>query len=197
MFERSGSFAFRFRFGRRGLGSCGNRGGAFAPLAEVGSTDQSSFLPATTESIRARTVLERAFPTEVSAGTATVAFSRATGLTEADATYIGQVGSWITGPDAPAELRDIVSSVQTPATDPELGSMMRSPDGTLEMMTVNLTVSSLAGGAGGAVEALRAHLEGTVPSGMEAHVTGSAGISLDYMNAIVQGTQFHGYAQVR
>ena len=65
---------------------------------------------------------------------------------------------------------------------------MRSPDGQLEMMNVNLTVSSLAGGAGGAVDALRAHLEQTVPAGMQAHVTGSAGVSLDYMNAIVKGT---------
>ncbi len=190
MFERLGSAAFRFRFlillvwvvaAAFAL--------AFAPsLTKVGSTDQSSFLPATTESIRARTVLERAFPREVSAGSATIAFSRESGLTTADATYIGQVASWITGPDVPADLRDIVSGVQTPESDPQLASIMRSPDGKLEMMTVNLTVASMAGGAGGAVDALRARLEQTVPAGMQAHVTGSAGISLDYMNAVVKGT---------
>jgi len=190
MFERLGSVAFRFRFlivvawiaaAAAAL--------AFAPsLAKVGSTDQSSFLPATTESIQARTLLERAFPKEVSAGAATIAFSRESGLTTADSTYIGQVGSWMTGPDAPADLRDIVSSVQTPESDPQLDSMMRSPDGKLELMNVNLTVASLAGGAGGAVDALRAHFEQTAPSGMQAHVTGSAGISLDYTNAITKGT---------
>jgi RND superfamily putative drug exporter len=190
MFERLGSFAFRFRFlVVVGWAAAAIAAGAFAPsLAEVGSTDQSSFLPATTESIQARATLERAFPNEVSAGSATVTFSRASGLTAADSAYIGQVGSWITSPDAPASLRDIVSSVQTPESDPELAPIMRSPDGALEMMTVNLSVSSLAGGAGGAVDALRTHLEQTVPAGLEAHVTGSAGISLDYMNAIVQGT---------
>ena len=65
--------------------------------------------------------------------------------------------------------------------------MMRSTDGQLEMMTVNLTVSPLAGGEG-AVGALRAHFEQSVPAGMQAHVTGSAGISVDYMNAILRGT---------
>ena len=190
MFERLGSAAFRFRFlivvawiaaAAAAL--------AFAPsLATVGSTEQSSFLPATTESIRARTVLEGAFPSGVAAGVATTSFSRESGLTAADRTYIGQVGSWITGPDAPADLRDIVSSVQTPESDPQLAPMMRSPDGQLELMSVNLTVASLAGGAGGAVDALRTHFAQTVPPGLQAHVTGSAGISLDYMNAITKGT---------
>jgi uncharacterized membrane protein YdfJ with MMPL/SSD domain len=116
MFERLGSFAFRFRFlVVVGWAAAAIAAGAFAPsLAEVGSTDQSSFLPPTTESIQARETLERAFPNEVSAGSATITFSRPSGLTESDTTYIGQVGSWISGPDAPASLRDIVSSIQTP-----------------------------------------------------------------------------------
>jgi RND superfamily putative drug exporter len=190
MFERLGSFAFRFRFlVVLGWTAVALAALALAPsLAQVGSTDQSSFLPATAESIQARETLERAFPDEVSAGSATITFSRPSGLTAADTTYIGQVGSWITGPEAPASLRDIVSSVQTPESDPELAPIMRSSDGALEMMNVNLTVSSLAGGAGGAVDALRAHLLESVPTGLGAHVTGSAGISLDYMNAIVEGT---------
>ena len=190
MFQRLGSFAFRFRFLILAVWIV-TAGAALllAPsLAQVGSTDQSSFLPATAESIRARTLLERAFPTEVSAGSATISFSRESDLTASDRAYIAQVASWITGPRAPAGLRDIVSSVQTPESDPQLASMMLSPDGKLELMNVNLTVGSLAGGAGGAVDALRAHLVQTAPSGVQAHVTGSAGISLDYMNAIVKGT---------
>ncbi len=190
MFQRLGSAAFRFRFLILAVWIVA-AGAALllAPsLAQVGSTDQSSFLPATTESIRARTLLERAFPREVSAGSATISFSRESGLTASDRAYIARVASWIAGPQAPAGLRDIVSSVQTPESDPQLASMMRSPDGKLELMSINLTVASLAGGAGGAVDALRAHLAQTVPSGMQAHVTGSAGISLDYMNAVVKGT---------
>ena len=190
MFERLGSAAFRFRFAILVVWVAAAMAAlAFAPsLTKVGSTDQSSFLPATTESIRARDVLERAFPKEVSAGVATIAFGRASGLTAADGAYIGQVAAWVVGSDAPAALRDVISSVQTPETSPELASIMRSPDGSLELMTVNLTVSSMAGGAGGAVEALRAHLETTAPDGLDAHVTGSAGVSLDYMNAILRGT---------
>jgi RND superfamily putative drug exporter len=190
MFARLGSLAFRFRFVVLAVWVVA-AGAALllAPsLAKVGSTDQSSFLPSTTESIRARTVLERAFPSEVSAGSATISFSRDSGLTEADRSYIAGVASWITGPQAPAALRDIVSSVQTPESDPQLAGMMRSADGTLELMSVNLTVASLAGGAGDAVNALRAHLAHPAPAGLVAHVTGSAGISLDYMDAILKGT---------
>ncbi len=190
MFERLGSAAFRFRFLVLVVWVVAAGAAlAFAPsLTKVGSTDQSSFLPPATESIQARNVLERAFPKEVSAGSATITFSRDGGLTAADSTYIGEVGAWITSPDAPAGLRDIVSGVQTPESDPQLAPMMRSSDETLEMMNVNLTVSSMAGGAGDAVAGLRTHLEQTVPTGMQAHVTGSAGVSLDYMNAIVKGT---------
>ncbi len=190
MFQRLGSLAFRFRFLILAVWIVAAGAAAvLAPsLAQVGSTDQSSFLPATAESIQARTLLERAFPSEVSAGSTTIAFYRPTGLTASDRSYIAQVGTWITSPQAPAGLRDIVSSVQTPESDPQLSAMMTSPDGQLELMNVNLTVASLAGGAGDAVDALRTHLAQTVPSGLQAHVTGSAGISLDYMNAIVKGT---------
>jgi RND superfamily putative drug exporter len=190
VFERLGSLAFRFRFAILVAWIvAGAAAMAFAPsLSKVGSTDQSTFLPPTTESIQARDLLEQAFPKEVSAGSATITFSRDSGLTDADRSYIGQVGSWVASADAPAGLRDIVSSVQTPETDPQLAPMMRSSDDTLEMMTVNLTVSAMAGGAGGAVDDLRAHLQATVPTGMQVHVTGSAGISLDYMNAVLRGT---------
>ncbi|MGC8635098.1 MAG: MMPL family transporter [Candidatus Limnocylindrales bacterium] len=190
MFQRLGSFAFRFRFLILAVWIVAAGAAlALAPsLAQVGSTDQSSFLPATAESIQARTLLERAFPSEVSAGQTTLAFYRPSGLTASDHAYISAVATWIKSPQAPAGLRDIVSSVQTPETDPQLASMMRSPDGQLELMNVNLTVASLAGGASTAVDALRAHLTQTTPTGLQAHVTGSAAISLDYMNAIMKGT---------
>ncbi len=190
MFQQLGSFAFRFRFVilAAWIVAAGAALALAPSLAQVGSTDQSSFLPPTTESIRARTALERAFPSEVSAGSTTISFSRTSGLSASDRSYIAGVASWITSPDAPSGLRTIVSSVQTPESDPQLAAMMRSPDGQLELMNVNLTVASLAGGAGDAVDALRAHLARTAPSGLQANVTGSAGISLDYMNAIVKGT---------
>ena len=83
MFERLGSLTFKFRFAILVAWTAAAIVAlAFAPsLAKVGSTDQSSFLPPETESIRARVALERAFPREVSAGSATIAFSRESGLT--------------------------------------------------------------------------------------------------------------------
>jgi RND superfamily putative drug exporter len=189
MFERLGSLTFKFRFVILVVWMTAAIAAlAFAPsLAKVGSTDQSTFLPPATESVRARVALERAFPGEVSASSATITFSRDSGLTDADRSYIAETAAWITGPEAPADLRAVVSSVQTPVSDPQLESMMRSPDGQLELMTVNLTVTPLAGGDR-AVEALRSHFGVSLPAGMQAHVTGAAGISVDYMNAILRGT---------
>ena len=190
MFERLGSLAYRLRYlilvawvivAAAAL--------VLAPsLAKEGSTDQSSFLPPTAESVLARNALEKAFPREVAASTATVAFTRQSGLTSADRAHIGQVAGWITGSSSPADLSTVVASVDTPESNPEMASMMRSPDGTLELMNVNLKVASMAGGAGNAVDALRSHLASTAPSGLQANVTGSAGISVDYLDAIVKGT---------
>ena len=120
MFERLGSLAYRFRFVIIVAWIVAAAAAAMvAPsLAKVGSTDQSSFLPATTESVEARTLLERAFPGEVSAGVATVSFSRASGLTTTDQAYIGDLATWITGPSAPSTLRDVVASVETPERTP-------------------------------------------------------------------------------
>ena len=190
MFERLGSLVFRLRY----LIVLGWIVGAivallFAPsLANQGSTDESSFLPPQTEAVLARQALERGFPSEVSAGAATVSFTRDSGLSDADRSYIGRFAAWITSAQAPAALRDVVASVDTAETRPALASMLRSSDGKLELVNVNLTVASVAGGSADAVDALRSHLAATAPSGLEAHVTGQTGISVDYLKAIVQGT---------
>jgi RND superfamily putative drug exporter len=190
MFERLGRFDFRFRYAiilawaALAVGAL-----AFAPsLAQVGSTDQSTFLPARAESVRARDLVAHAFPGEDSAGVATIAFSRASGLTAADRAYVTETAAWLTGPEAPSALRSVVKNVATADAHPELEAMLRSQDGALELVNVNLRVAGYQNGAHEAVAALRDHLGATAPAGLEANVTGSVGISNDYMDAILRGT---------
>ncbi|MGZ6270024.1 MAG: MMPL family transporter, partial [Candidatus Limnocylindrales bacterium] len=190
MFQRLGSLTYRFRFAIVVAWIVGAAAaGLLAPsLAANGQTDQTSFLPAGTDALKARAALAAAFPQDAAASSATLTFLRPTGLTDADRTYVGSVAAWVTGPAAPAALRDLVKSVATAEARPELAAMLRSPDGQLEMLQVNLTVASIGPESDTAVDLLRAHLASTAPAGLQAHVTGAAGIAADYLTAIQHGT---------
>ena len=162
---------------------------AFAPsLKDVGSADESTFLPKDAESVEARAVLARAFPDEAAAGSATVVFARDGGLTDADRAYIDAFPGWATG-ESPAGVRDVVRNVVTLPQKPWLAAMMESADHSTQVATVNLNVAAFQQGATIAVDALRAHFAATAPAGLAAHVTGSAGIGADYLAAIIAGTE--------
>ncbi|MHB8892935.1 MAG: MMPL family transporter, partial [Candidatus Limnocylindrales bacterium] len=191
MFERLGSLTYRFRYLIVVLWVVGSVAAVrLAPsLASAGSTDQASFLPAFAPSVQARDAIERAFPGATSASAATLSFSRATGLSDADRAYLADVAAWMTSTDAPAELRDAVTGTESAVSRPELEKMLRSNDGQLELLVVNLDIAT-AGSAGTVVvAAMRDHLAATAPAGLETHVTGTAAISSDYLEAIRKGTE--------
>ncbi len=161
----------------------------FAPsLASAGAADQASFLPGYAPSVQAGHALEAAFPGAAASSSATLTFSRDDGLTDADRAYLESVATWTTSADAPRELRDAVLSVDSAVSRPELASMLRSSDGVLELLTVNLNVGSAGGLADTIVTQLRDHLAATAPVGLAVHVTGAAGITTDYIRAIQAGT---------
>ncbi len=161
----------------------------FAPsLASAGAADQASFLPDYAPSVQAVDALDKAFPGAAASSSATLTFSRDDGLTDADRAYLERVATWTTSADAPQELRDAVLSVDSAASRPELASMLRSSDGVLELLTVNLNVGSAGGLADTIVTQLRDHLASTAPAGLAVHVTGAAGITTDYIRAIQAGT---------
>ena len=160
----------------------------FAPsLARVGSADQSSFLPADVESVQAEAALNGAFPSEASAATATLTFARDGGLTASDHQYVVDTAAWLaTG--SPDSVRTIVRSVVGADGHPELSATLRSQDGDLELLQVQLSASSFQPAANEAATAIRAHLAATAPSGLSANVTGIVGIAADYIDAINSAT---------
>ncbi len=190
MFERLGRIVFRLRYAVVVAWAVAAVAAAvLAPsLTDVGSADQASFLPKQAEAMVAQAALDRAFPDEASAGTATLAFSRAGALTDADRAYIAATAAWITGSSAPAKLADLVTGVVGVTDHPELASMLKSTDGELELLQVRLSVAAFQPEANDAVAALREHLSSTVPAGLTAQVTGSVGIGADYLTAIVTAT---------
>lgn len=162
----------------------------FAPsLRDVGKADETSFLPRDAESMTARALLARAFPAESAAGTATLVLVREPGpLTDGDRAYLASLADWTTGPDAPSAVRDAVIGIVTAESAPGQASLLRSPDGTTEIATVRLRVAAFQQDANDAVVALRGHIAATAPAGLAVHVTGSAGIGTDYLQAIIDGT---------
>jgi putative drug exporter of the RND superfamily len=189
MFERLGRFVFRFRFLIVALWAL-LAGGAllFAPsLSRVGSADQASFLPADSEAMAARAQLAAAFPDQASAGVASVVFSRPSGLTGADETYITSTADWLTAA-APEPLRSAVTRVLGVAARPELAATLRSQDGRVELLQVQLDAAAFQPVANEATALIREHLATTAPAGLQANVTGSVGIGADYLSSIFAAT---------
>ncbi len=190
MFERLGSWTYRFRFLIVAAWIVGGVAcAALAPsLAGSGSTDQASFLPSSAPSVQARDELERAFPGSTSASSATITLERAGGLTDADLAFRDAYAAWTMSADAPPELRAAVTGTETADSRPELASMLRSDGGQFELLVVNLDVENAGDAASIVVEQLREHLAATSPGGLETHVTGAAAISSDYLEAVRVGT---------
>lgn len=157
-------------------------------LAGQASSDQSAFLPATAPSAMAEAALEKAFPGSTATSQATLTFSRDSGLTEADRAYIDAFAAWTTSADAPQNLRDAVTGTATATSRPELASMLQSADGQLDLLLVNLSVSSAGDEATAVVKDLRDHAAATSPADLAVHVTGQAGITSDYLAAVKSGT---------
>lgn len=189
MFQRLGHLVFRLRFvvvvaWIVAAVACV----AFAPsLADVGSADQSTFLPAGVESATARDILDRAFPKEAGDGGATIAFSRPSGLTDADRAAIGDFATWLTG-SSPEPLRTLVTGVVDAESQPEAASRLRSADGAVELVQVQLSISPFDPKAKDVTQLLRDRLASGLPTGLAANVTGSVGIGSDYLAAILQAT---------
>ena len=136
----------------------------------------------------AREVAQAAFPQDGSGGQATVVFSRPGGLTDADRTYIAGLPDLIGGASAPAGLRDVVGEVVTAEGRPEYAASLRSEDGEVEIAQVNLRAVAFEETANDAVTLIREQLAATVPDGLQANVTGRAGIGADYLDSVVKAT---------
>jgi RND superfamily putative drug exporter len=190
MFERLGSWTYRFRF--LIVLAWIVAGAFFAALAPSisgeGSTDQTSFLPSSAPSVQAKAAIERAFPGSTSSSSATITMDRPGGLTDADRRWRDEFAAWAASDEAPEKLRAAVTETETADSRPELKDLFRGDDGTFELFVVNLDVADAGDEAKAVVEELRDHLRATAPDGLETHVTGAAAISSDYLEAVQVGT---------
>ena len=190
MFERLGTWSYRYRFLIlvAWVVGAGLAAGLAPSLAGAGSSDQSTFLPPDAPSSQARDALERAFPGSTSASSASITFERPGGLTEDDLAYRDAFAAWAMSAEAPAELRAAATGTETADSRPELEKMLRSDNGEFELLLINLEVADSGDASTVVVDQLREHLTATSPEGLVTHVTGTAAISSDYLEAVKVGT---------
>jgi RND superfamily putative drug exporter len=188
MFDGLGSLVLRLRFVFAGGWLVLAVGfGLLAPsLSLVGSADETSFLPADAQSLAARQVDAAAFPSDAAPSQALIVFSRNGGLTDADRAAIDGLRAWMAG----AGQVDGVLRYVTAEQSSSLASMYRSADGVIELARVDLNYPSFVPKTNAAIDAIRAHLGASkvLPAGLQAQVTGQAGIGRDYLKAIQDGT---------
>ena len=188
MFDRLGRIVLRLRFVlvAAWIVAAAVFGVLGPSLAQVGSADETSFLPKSAESLAARKVISTAFPNDSAPATALIVFSRSGGLTDADRSAIEGLHGWLEGTGRPEGVLRYV----TVGSVPSLASMLSSSDGVVELARVDLDSPSFLPRTNAAIDAIRAHLgvQGVLPAGIEAQVSGQAGIGRDYLSAIREGT---------
>ena len=188
MFDRLGRLVLNLRFVLVAVWVVGGIAfGILGPsLAQVGSADETSFLPKNAESLAARNVIKDAFPNDSAPSVALIVFSRPGGLTDADRTAIEGLRGWFEGTGHPEAILRYVSAEHSPS----LASMFRSSDGVVELARVDVDSPSFLPRTNTAIDAIRTHLnaQGVLPAGLVAQVSGQAGIGRDYLGAIREGT---------
>jgi RND superfamily putative drug exporter len=151
-------------------------------LQDVGTVDQTAFLPSSAPSQQADRLLRRLYPDDPSAEAAILVFSRPGGLQPVDRDHIGQVVEFARS----RAMRGDVKSVQSVSTAPELAPGLRSPDGAAELVAVSFARPAFTEETNQAVERLRDHMDATAPRGLEHHATGSAALGADQNTASVE-----------
>ncbi|MFP5487491.1 MAG: MMPL family transporter, partial [Acidimicrobiia bacterium] len=151
-------------------------------LNDVGSQDTADFLPADAPSQEADRILAQAFPGDPAREAAIIVAARDGGLTAADRSWITQLVGDLHGPTFADDIRGVQSTVD----DPNLAPFLRSEDGAAELVIANMTRAPFSSTGTAAGERLRDRIAEAPPDGLEAHVTGIAGLAADQAEGVVE-----------
>ncbi len=159
--------------------------GLTAPsISDVASSDQTSFLPSTSNSNAASALESEKFASSGAASTGLLVFKREAGLTAADRGFAESVHNWLLSPAGPATVLDVVSVF----SHPEQSTTLISSDGTAMLVRIDFTVAAFQPAVDEATIAIREYVDQGRPDGLAVHVTGEAGLSTDLIAAVVEST---------
>ena len=153
-------------------------------ISDVGSSDQTSFLPDSARSIAARTLEAEEFAASGSASFGLLVLTREGGLTAADRGFAESIHNWLLSPQGPAIVQDVVSIYSRP----EQESTLVSADGAAMLLQVNFTVEAFQPVVDEATYAIRERVQQGRPDGLAVHFTGEAGLGTDLVDSIVEST---------
>jgi len=145
-------------------------------LREVGVTEESQFLPQSTESTFARELLKEKFPAAAEAPktTAILVMYNERGLTEQNMQEAKAIHDWLVSDAAPEVI-----------IQEEVSSPLESSDQTTTLMTIGLSVSSADEPAKQAIKQIREYIRSEYPDA-RIYITGDAGIFSDLFRSVDQ-----------
>ncbi len=154
---------------------------AVAPqLRDVATYDETAFLTADAESIRAVDVLARNWPEDDFGNSAAIVVSHAGGLRPSDLAYVDALEAWLRSAAAPEPVR----GTQSVRTRPELRDVLNAKDGTTTILLVQFKTPPFEPPTNDAVVDIRDRIRETQSADLTAHVTGNAGVAADQSNTI-------------
>ena len=156
---------------------------AVAPqLADVATYDETAFLTADAESVRAAQALHELWPEDEFGNSAAIVISREAKLTDSDFAYLDGLEAWLRSDEAPAPVR----GTQSVRTRPEVKDVLSSGDGTTTILIVQFSTPPFEPPTNDAIVAIREHIRSDRPEGLAVHVTGNAGVAADQANTIAE-----------
>lgn len=149
-------------------------------LRDVATYDETAFLTADAESIRAVDVLSANWPEDEFGNSAAIVVSHPGFLRSSDLAYVDSLETWLRSSAAPKPVR----GTQSVRTRPELRDVLNAKDGTTTILIVQFNTPPFEPPTNDAVVDIRDHIRETKPRDLTVHVTGNAGVAADQSNTI-------------
>jgi len=150
-------------------------------LSQVGTIDEATFLPSSTESVKVKDAIKDKFPEEQATGSGVIIFFNQKGLSLEDNSYVKKVSDWLTSDQKPTEVEKVMSV----ATNPESESLFTSQDKTTTLIQVNFSTNSFDKKTEEVVGLIRKQLNDR-PADLQTYLSGQAGIGADLSDSIKQ-----------
>ncbi len=143
-------------------------------LSQVGSMQESSFLPQDSQSLRARELISQYFPESQAASTVTLVLYNPDTLSEDDIQYAKTVSDWLSSGDTPFGVENVSSIF----TNPELESRLISPDKTTMLLNAGLSAVAFESDSISTTESIR-EFTASAPADLQIYVSGQVGTYSD------------------
>jgi RND superfamily putative drug exporter len=169
MFSKIGNFAVKFKFWIIAVWvAAAVLMFLFAPsLSEVGTMNESDFLPGDSEALRASELMAKYFPESTTGSAVSLVFYNPQKITGADMAYARQVRDWLKSGQPTFKIESVTSVFDSA----QMEASLMSPDGTTMLMNANLAQAAFDAKSIETTKEIRDYLS-QAPEGLEIYVSG-------------------------